>query len=172
MALEYIEIKDASGTVKKIAVDTISDSNLQVMKLATGADGSVGDVVSTSNPLPIVNVSNSTAGTLTLASGASVSGSLDTLNTDLLGFISPAAWTAAALTLEVSVDNTNWFGIVYDSYGVQINSYSSLTVNAGYNADFINLLPFRYIRLRSGTTATPVNQAAARTFTVLSRPVA
>ena len=172
MVLEYIEIKDASGVAKKIAVDTIADSSLQVMKLATGIDGTVGDVVSSSNPLPVVNVTNPSTVTLTIASGASVSNSLDTANTDLIGFLSPAAWTAAGLTLEVSVDNTNWLASVFDSYGSAINYYSSLTVSAAYNVDFANLLPFRYIRFRSGTGAVPVNQAAARTFTALVRPLA
>jgi hypothetical protein len=172
MALEYIEIKDASGVAKKIAVDTIADSSLQVMKLATGVDGAVGDVVSSSNPLPVVNVTNATSVTLTIASGASVSGSLDTANTDLIGFLSPAAWTTAGLTLEVSIDNSSWLATVFDSFGIAINYYSSLTASAAYNVDFANLLPFRYVRFRSGTGAAPVNQAAARTFTALVRPLA
>jgi hypothetical protein len=34
------------------------------------------------------------------------------------------------------------------------------------------MLPWRYIRLLSGTVATPVNQGADRVFTIITRPLA
>lgn len=45
---------------------------------------------------------------LTIANGTSVSGVLDLDKTSIVGFIAPAAWTTAALNIEVSVDNSAW----------------------------------------------------------------
>lgn len=110
--------------------------------------------------------------TATIANGASVSDALDLANTSLLGIIMPAAWTTAALTVEVSADNSTWTGLAYDQDGSQCNSIASPVAGSAYALNALGLLPYRYIRLRSGTTATPVNQGAARSITVITRPLA
>lgn len=111
--------------------------------------------------------------TATIANGASVSGVVDLLNTALLGFIAPAAWTAAALNIEVSMDNTSWVTTgLYDSSSTQAGNYPSLVAGAAYAVDTLTLLPFRYVRLRSGTAASAVNQGAQRDFTLITRPLA
>lgn len=111
--------------------------------------------------------------TATIASGASATSAIDLAGACLVGFLSPAAWDAAALNIEVSVDNSTWITAgVYDSTGVQTASYPSLTANAAYSVDMHALLPYRYVRLRSGTFALPVNQTAVRNFTLIARPLA
>jgi hypothetical protein len=108
----------------------------------------------------------------TIANGASVSGAIDLLNTALVGFIAPAAWTAAAMQIEVSPDNSAWATVVNDQYGSATGTYSAITAGAAYAVDAVGLLPYRYVRLRSGSAASPVNQGADRAFTLITRPLA
>jgi hypothetical protein len=81
-------------------------------------------------------------------------------------------WTAAALNLEVSYDRVSWITAVYDSSQVLTGSVATPVASAAYALDIAALLPFRFIRIRSGTSATPVNQAADRTIMLISRPLA
>jgi len=110
--------------------------------------------------------------TATIPSGASVSNTIDCNSRSVLGFVAPAAWTSAALNIEASVDGTSWVTVIYDSVGAAIGSWSSLTAGAGYSVDLNGLLPWQFIRLRSGTSTVPVNQGAARAFTIIQRPLA
>lgn len=113
-----------------------------------------------------------TVQTATIANGASVSGTIDLMRTAIVGFVAPAAWTTAALNLEVSTDGSSWSSAVYDAYGSPTGSLSALVAGAAYAVDMVSLLPFRYVRLRSGTSASPVNQAAQRDFKVVTRALA
>lgn len=110
--------------------------------------------------------------TATIASGASVSDVIDLSTTALLGFVAPAAWTTAALNIEVSVDGANWAPAVLGADNTAVSSWSAVVAGNAYAADPVAMLPFRYVRFRSGTNATPVNQGAARAFVVITRPLA
>lgn len=128
--------------------------------------------VSASNPLPVAGVSARTHTTTVIANGASVSAAVDLQNTAFLGFFAPAAWTTAALQIEASADgSTNW-GPITDAFNSPIGSWTALTALYPYSIDPNTFLAFRYIRFLSGTVVTPVNQGAARTFTVVTRPLA
>lgn len=112
-----------------------------------------------------------------IPNGTSVSGVVDLLNTALLAFIAPSAWTAAALNIEVSMTGgasaSEWVTAgLFDASSTASGNYPSLTAGAAYAVDTLTLLPFRYVRLRSGTLASPVNQAAQRDFTLITRPLA
>jgi hypothetical protein len=103
---------------------------------------------------------------VTFAINQSQSGNLSVGGITLLGVLMPAAWTAANLTLLASNDGTNFFPIHTDGG-------TELTVTAA-QGQFIRLpvglvLGAPFIRFRSGTTATPVNQAAARTLQLYAR---
>ena len=85
----------------------------------------------------------------------------------LSAIIMPAAWTAANLTFQGSHEGST-YNDIYDEYG------SELVVNAAA-ATHIVLQPAiwsgtRFLKIRSGTTGTPVNQAAARTIQLIVRP--
>lgn len=112
-----------------------------------------------------------TAQTVTIPNGASVSGTIDLTDTSLLGFVSPDAWTTAALNLEVSDDGTNWSS-AYDAFGAQIGSLASPVVASRYAVDMASLLPWRYVRFRSGTAASPVAQGADRSIKAICRVLA
>jgi hypothetical protein len=81
----------------------------------------------------------------------------------------PAAWDTAGIT----VLGGNTYGSlanVYDQYGNEL----TLTVAASRSISLDgleSLLPWRYLRLRSGTSGTPVNQTAARTVKLVCRQV-
>jgi len=105
--------------------------------------------------------------TATIPSGSNVSNAIDCNDRSVLGFVAPAAWTAATLQIEVSVDGTNWITSIFDSTATAAGLLASLTAGAGYSVDLIALTPWQYIRFKSGA-----NQGAARTFSVVTRPIA
>jgi len=108
--------------------------------------------------------------TATIASGASFSNTIDLSFHVLVGFVTPAAWTTAAIDIEVSIDGVNFFTNTYDSSGITTGIYLTPVVSSGYSVDALALIPYNFVRFRSGTTAVPVNQAAARTISVITRP--
>jgi hypothetical protein len=107
--------------------------------------------------------------TATIASGESLSAAIDLEDYKFIAFIFPSGWTTAALTFKGSHDNGVFFDI-YDNAGAEI----SLTVS-GMKCIVLTptvqqeLEPIRFIKLRSGTTASPVAQGAAREIKVLMK---
>jgi hypothetical protein len=101
-----------------------------------------------------------------ILSGASQSNAIQLDFETPLTVVMPAAWTAAKLSFLASFDGVTYGMLSYE--GTEV----SYTVAAG---DFVTLDPFKFsrvpfLKLRSGVAATPVNQAADRTFTVLASP--
>jgi len=79
----------------------------------------------------------------------------------------PAAWTAADLTFQLSLDGTT-FADLYDDAGTEVTAKAAA-------ARYITLDPLEFrtaraIKLRSGTAASAVNQEAARTLILVLRP--
>lgn len=105
--------------------------------------------------------------TATIANGASLSGAVDLKGYGLLAIQMPAAWTAADLTFQASADGGTAFADVYDDNGAEVqkpaaaNRYILVNQPLPYGVD--------RIKIRSGTSGTPVNQGAARTLTLLLR---
>jgi hypothetical protein len=104
--------------------------------------------------------------TVTIANSASLSGAVDLKGRKLVAIIMPDAWTAASMTFQGSIDGTNFFN-VYDgaterALTVAANYYSALAIG-----DWVG---FRYIKIRSGTAGTPVNQGGARVITLVVQP--
>jgi hypothetical protein len=105
--------------------------------------------------------------TATILSGASLSDSIDLAEGSLVGVVMPAAWTAGGLHIAGSIDGTNF----YPLFDTAANEIGVTTAIASYMYSFDPGLavPPRYIKIRSGTAGTPVNQAADRTLYVISR---
>lgn len=106
----------------------------------------------------------SVAVSATILSGQSLSSVIDLSEGRLARIHIPAAWTAANLTFQASSDGAS-FADLYDAYGAE---YSVVVGGAARSimvplSDFIGI---RYIKVRSGTSAAPVNQAADRTLTL------
>ncbi len=104
---------------------------------------------------------------VTIASGGSLSGAVALPPGEYpAAIMMPATWTTANLTFQGSVDGTTFYDM-YESDGTE------LTVTADAS-QYIVLSPdsfwgVHFLKVRSGTTGTPVNQAAARSVTVVTR---
>lgn len=101
----------------------------------------------------------------TIASGQSLSGAVNLAGCRLVGLVMPAAWTAASLTFQVSHDGTT-YNDLYDDAG---NEYTVVAAASRY----IGLVGMdweavRFLKVRSGTAATPVNQAAQRVIVLVA----
>jgi hypothetical protein len=104
----------------------------------------------------------------TILNGASVSNKIDLGSLRAGSIIMPSAWTAASLTFLVSHDGTTYSSL-YDDTDTEIAILTGNIVAGRARALTIALfLPYRWIQLRSGTTATPVNQGADRVFQILA----
>jgi hypothetical protein len=109
-----------------------------------------------------------TTGTVTILSGASLSDAISLANRHLMSIIIPAAWTAAALTFQFSTDGITY----YNAYSLTAELTANTTATA---ANQIVNIPStdafhsaRYLKIRSGTSGTAVNQLANRVLTVVS----
>jgi hypothetical protein len=106
--------------------------------------------------------------TVTISSGGSLSAAIDLANQGLVRIVMPAGWDAAVITLQSSFDGVTYNNL-YDQWGgeytIQAAASRSIVL---VPADFVAM---RYIKLRSGTSGTPVNQTADRIITILSRLV-
>lgn len=102
--------------------------------------------------------------TAQILSGQSLSGIIDMGAHDkLAGFIFPAAWDAADLTFLGSKDGVTFYPLYNESGETTV----SVTAGTMYIVRASNFFYPRYLKLRSGTSATPVSQTADRTFTIL-----
>lgn len=105
-----------------------------------------------------------------IAAGQSLSGEVDIGSAyTLVGIWMPAAWTAASLTFQVSPDGgTTWLEH-YNAAGIE----TIVTVAAG---QYVALDPALWrgvsaLKIRSGTSASPVNQVAQATLNLVTRTV-
>lgn len=105
-----------------------------------------------------------TTTTATIANGASLSGIVNLGSNDLIGIIFPSTWTAASITFQFSIDGTNF----YDAYSTTTElSATAASASRMVSINAVNYDMGRYIKIRSGTSATPVNQAADRILTLI-----
>jgi hypothetical protein len=81
----------------------------------------------------------------------------------------PAAWTAASLTFQVSVDGVSYANL-YKSDGTEYSVSAAASREILLSpADFAGI---RFLKVRSGTSGTPVTQLTAdRILTITARPV-
>lgn len=101
-----------------------------------------------------------------IASGAALSDAIDLGDLRAVRFAVPSAWTAAVLTFQVSYNGTTWADL-YDEAGAEV-SYT-LVAGKSMRLPFADWAGIRFFKLRSGTSAAPVNQAADRSFKVVAQ---
>jgi hypothetical protein len=112
--------------------------------------------------------SQSTA-SATIASGAALSGAVCLGDKVLAGIQMPAAWTAASLTFQVSFDAGTTWKDLYDDAGVEVTLSPTSPAGKYLAVDPSAFAGVVFLKVRSGTTGTPVNQAADRSFTLVTR---
>lgn len=137
-------------------------------KLGANSGVDIGDVtVNNTAASPVYTQSGYTIKTTTIANGASLSGEVDLEGYSLVGIIMPAAWTAADLTFQAATTTEGTFCDVYDNSGVEVSTDADASRAIGTDGVALALAPFRFVKLRSGTTGTPVNQGAERTISLV-----
>lgn len=107
----------------------------------------------------------------TIASGASLSDALDTglvhSMQKFVGVIMPNAWTTANLTFQGS-DNNSTFSDIYDDNGTELTITAAASRAIGFRGEQQQVLStFRFLKVRSGTSGTPVSQGAERILGLL-----
>ena len=110
---------------------------------------------------------NLTVMSVTIANGASLSNTIDTLGFPLVGILMPAAWTAADITLKAAPDAAANVASVYDEAGTEINLKGAASQLIAI--PLTKLTGLRYVQVRSGTAALAVNQAANRVLGLVVR---
>lgn len=109
---------------------------------------------------------------VTIANGASLSGAQELTEGQLVGILMPAAWTAAAVSFDVSYDGTTYAPLYNQSGEVKVSSSHIATAERRYFAlDPVDFMGARYLKIRSGLNGAAVAQGAARTITLLMRGV-
>ena len=105
--------------------------------------------------------------TATITSGESISDDID-LGTGVVSMIVyPTDWTTATSTFQISYDGTNWADL-YDDAGVEIEIGAEAAVAIRLNLS--DWLGIKYLRIRSGTSATAVAQGDDRSIMIITVP--
>lgn len=104
---------------------------------------------------------------VTIANGTSLSAAVPIGDKVPVGIAMPAGWDAAGLSFQVSVDGGTSWNELYDTSGNAI----SFTVAASRYVymDPTVWIGINMIKIRSGTSGSPVNQTADRVLTLVSR---
>lgn len=125
--------------------------------------------VSIANTPSVVAGSNiPQSATVTIANGASLSSTADLAGATLIGIITPNTLDGTVITLQASIDNTNFFN-VFDGTGTETSLAVSTNRYIPLNpADYVS---FRYLKLRTGTSATGTTQGGSRSITLVYRGV-
>lgn len=107
----------------------------------------------------------------TIANGASLSAGV-LVDGRLTAILTPAAWTAAAMTFQGSADGETYADLYTggDGTAAELTVASASIPTAAQRLltlTFANLVGIKFIKVRSGTTAAAVAQGAARDVTLL-----
>lgn len=103
--------------------------------------------------------------TATIANGASLSGAVPIGEKVITGIVMPSAWTAAALTFQVSVDDGTTWSDLYDSTGTEVNFPTAASRFVAVDPSL--WLGVSHVKVRSGTAGVAVNQAASRAISLV-----
>lgn len=102
--------------------------------------------------------------TVRIEAGQAVSGAFDLAGTRIAAVIMPASWTAANLSFQASTDEA---GTYIDCYSSEGDELTAVVAASRVVCDFTGIEGLGWVRFRSGTTGSPVNQAAARILTLI-----
>jgi hypothetical protein len=105
--------------------------------------------------------------TATIANGTSLSAAVDLTGLTLVGIQMPSAWTAADLTFEASTDDGTYDDVYDGALEYSVSAAASRFIRIAPS----DLVSAQYLKVRSGTSGTPVNQLAERAITLIARPI-
>lgn len=110
---------------------------------------------------PVVSLSEREA--VTILSGASLTSGLNLGGRIPTGIYMSAAWTAAALTFQASLDGVTWYNVQTESAELSVTTTSAVYVAF----DPTRFFGVKWLKVRSGTAGVPVNQAADRALVLM-----
>ncbi|MCJ7751820.1 MAG: hypothetical protein MUQ65_12120 [Armatimonadetes bacterium] len=119
-------------------------------------------------PLPVTLQNETAHHTTIISAGASLSAAVRIPNGhELAAIIMPAVWTAAGITFQASYRSGSYAN-AFDAAGDEL----TLVVVATHYVPMPkqSLHGAVFVKVRSGTSGVPVNQVAACTVTLLTRP--
>lgn len=105
------------------------------------------------------------AETITIAASASLSNAVYIGGNRLVAIEMPSAWTAAKLTFQASWDGTTFTEVLVGSAALELTVAAAQTIML--DVLFTGAL---YVKARSGTAASPVNQGADRLVRLIVAP--
>ncbi len=112
---------------------------------------------------------NTRVAVATIEATESLSDAVDLADSQLHGIIMPAAWDAANLTFQVSNAIDGTYVNLYDDAGNETTVTAAAGRAIAIDVAALQLAPWRYLRVRSGTSGTAVAQAAERTLTLIGK---
>ena len=105
---------------------------------------------------------------VTIANGASLSGAADLGTYILCGLIPDSAWDTNDITFQVSYDNSNWYDLYKEGTEYTL---SGAVAQDWQGVDVELFLAVPYVKVRSGTTGSAVNQSGDTVITLITRPI-
>lgn len=106
---------------------------------------------------------------VTISSGQSLSAAIDLLERTVFAIEMPADWDAANLTFQGSSDLSGTYQDVYRE-GTEVNITAAADRYIVFDPP-TKLAGVRFIKVRSGTSASPVNQTDSRTLTLMGQAI-
>jgi len=108
-----------------------------------------------------------------IPNGTALSGvlDLDGGRRSLVALAMPAAWTAAPITFSVSINNSTFVPLYWDGEEYTILAAGGAAASLGVSLEPSAFAGWPFVKVRSGTAGTPVNQAAERTIQAVTRAV-
>jgi len=106
--------------------------------------------------------------TAAIAKDASLSGAVDLGGCSLVGIEMPSVWTSATLTFQASDDGVTYYNL-YDEYGTQVEFQAAVAIYIAMKDNLGLFSGINYLKVRSGTSGSAVNQAAARSLKLVVR---
>lgn len=123
--------------------------------------------VDTGGNLRVSATAQYTTKTATIANGESLSGEVDLEGYTLCALSMPAAWTAADITFAAATATGGTFNPLLDDAGNEVTSKAAASNVYAQDINMGKLAGVRFIKLRSGTSASAVAQGAERIITLI-----
>jgi hypothetical protein len=103
-----------------------------------------------------------------IAAGATgLSGAVRISGAKMMAIYMPASWEAAGITFQGGISQSDSFQDIYDDAGVEVSITAAASRCISLASVAVKLSPYEWIKLRSGVTATPVNQVTAKTLKLI-----
>ncbi len=88
----------------------------------------------------------------------------------IIGILMPSGWDAADMTFQVSNSLDGNFRNLYSDDGNEVAVKVAASRAVGFDCDMAHILgPWRFVKVRSGTAASPVTQSAERVIELVTK---